>query len=87
MEIVETATITSKGQLTVPAPIREIFDLKKGSTVIFKVTDKGVLFMPCEIKAKDTYTREEWGKIERLVAERGKVYKTASGTRKYLKSL
>ena len=87
MEIVETATLTSKGQLTVPAPIREIFDLKKGSTVIFKVTDKGVLFMPCEIKAKDSYTQEEWGKIERLVSERGKVYKTGHGARKYLKSL
>jgi hypothetical protein len=43
--------------------------------------------MPCEIKAKEDYTREEWGKIERLVAERGKVYKTARGARKHLKSL
>ena len=87
MEIVETATLTSKGQLTVPATIRDIFDLKKGSTVIFKVTERGVLFMPCEIKAKEAYTREEWGKIERLVAERGKVYKSARGARKHLKSL
>ena len=87
MEIVETATLTSKGQLTVPAPIRDIFNLKKGSTVVFKVTERGVIFMPCEIKAKDTYTQEEWGKIERLVAERGKVYKTARGARKHLKSL
>jgi len=87
MEIVETATITSKGQLTVPAPIRSIFNLKKGSTVVFKVTDKGVFFMPCEIKEKDAYTREEWGKIERLVAERGKTYETTSGARKHLKSL
>jgi len=87
MEIVETATLTSKGQLTVPAAIRDIFDLKKGSTVIFKVTERGVLFMPCEIKAKEDYTREEWGKIERLVAERGKVYKSARGVRKHLKSL
>ena len=87
MEIIETATITSKGQLTVPAPIRDIFNLKKGSTVIFKVTDKGVLFLPCEIKAKNAYTQEEWGKIERLVAERGEIYKTARAARKHLKSL
>jgi AbrB family looped-hinge helix DNA binding protein len=84
MEIIETAIMTSKGQLTVPAPIREIFDLKKGSTVVFRVTDKGVLFMPCEITAKESYTQEEWGKIERLAAERGKTYKSA---RKHLKSL
>jgi hypothetical protein len=55
--------------------------------VIFKVTDKGIFFMPCEIKEKDAYSQEEWGKIERLVAERGKSYKTAMGARKHLKSL
>lgn len=87
MEIIKLATMTSKGQVTVPAPIRDIFNLKKGSTVIFKVTDKGIFFMPCEIKEKDAYTQEEWGKIERLVAERGKSYKTARGARKHLKSL
>ena len=87
MEIVEMATMTSKGQVTVPAPIREIFGLKKGSTVIFKVTAKGVFFMPCEIKEKESYTQEEWTKIERLVAERGRTYKTARSARKHLKSL
>jgi AbrB family looped-hinge helix DNA binding protein len=87
MEIIEMATMTSKGQVTVPASIRDILSLKKGSTVIFKVTDKGIFFMPCEIKEKDAYTQEEWGKIERLVAERGKSYKTAKAARKHLKSL
>jgi hypothetical protein len=37
--------------------------------------------------AKETYSREEWGKIERLVAERGKAYKTARAARKHLESL
>ena len=87
MEIIEIARMTSKGQVTVPAPIRDILSLKKGSTVIFKVTDKGIFFMPCEIKEKDSYSQEEWGKIERLVAERGKSYKTAKAARKHLKSL
>jgi AbrB family looped-hinge helix DNA binding protein len=87
MEIIEVARMTSKGQVTVPAPIRDILSLKKGSTVIFKVTDKGVFFLPCEIKERESYTQEEWGKIERLVAERGKSYKTAKGARKHLNSL
>ncbi len=87
MEITEIATITSKGQLTVPASIRDILNLKRGSTVAFKVTDKGIIFMPCEIKEKSEYTREEWQKIERLVAERGASYKTPKGARKHLKSL
>jgi len=46
MEIIEIARMTSKGQVTVPAPIRDIFNLKKGSSVIFKLTDKGVIFLP-----------------------------------------
>ena len=72
---------------TSSAPSRDIFNLKKGSSVIFKLTDKGVIFLPCEIKERETYTQEEWGKIERLVAERGKTYKTARGAKMHLKSL
>ena len=87
MEIIEMAKMTSKGQVTVPAPIRAIFNLKKGSSVIFKLTDKGVFFLPCEIMERETYTQEEWGKIKRLVAERGKSYKTSKGARERLKSL
>jgi AbrB family looped-hinge helix DNA binding protein len=87
MEIIEIAKMTSKGQVTVPAPIRDIFNLKKGSSVIFKLTDKGVIFLPCEIKERETYTQEEWIKIERLVAERGKAYKSAKGAKRHLKSL
>jgi hypothetical protein len=51
------------------------------------VTDRGVFFLPCEINERKAYTQEEWGKIERLVAERGKSYKTSRGARKHLKSL
>jgi AbrB family looped-hinge helix DNA binding protein len=79
--------MTSKGQVTVPASIRDVLNLKKGSSVIFKLTEKGVSFMPCEIKAHETYTQEEWGKIERLVAERGSTHKTSRGAKKHLKSL
>jgi len=87
MEIIEIAKMSSKGQVTVPAPIRDIFNLKKGSSVIFKLTDKGVFFLPCEILERGTYTQQEWGKIERLAAERGKSYKTAQGARKHLRAL
>jgi hypothetical protein len=54
---------------------------------MFKVTDKGVLFLPCEITERERYTEAEWGKIKRLVAERGQSYKTSRGARKHLKSL
>lgn len=87
MEIIEFARMTSKGQVTVPASIRDILNLKKGSSVIFKLTERGVAFMPCEVKAREAYTQEEWGKIERLVAERGRAYKTSRGAQRHLKSL
>ena len=87
MEIVEFARMSSKGQVTVPAPIRDILNLKKGSSVVFKLTEKGVFFMPCEVKERETYSQEEWGKIRGLVAERGKTYKTARGAKKHLDSL
>ena len=53
MELFEIAKMTSKGQVTVPAPIRAIFNLQKGSSVIIKVTDRGVFFLPCEITERD----------------------------------
>jgi AbrB family looped-hinge helix DNA binding protein len=87
MELIEIAKMTSKGQVTVPAPIRAILNLKKGSAVVFKLTDKGVFFLPCEIKERETYTEEEWGKIRQLVAERGKTYKTSKEARDHLKSI
>lgn len=87
MEIREIAKMTSKGQITVPAPIRNVFNLKKGSAVLFKLTDKGVFFMPCEIKERETYTQGEWAKIERMVAERGRSYRTVQEARKHMKSL
>ena len=38
------------------------------------------------LESNEFIPQEEWGKIERLVAERGKTYKTAKGARKHLKS-
>jgi AbrB family looped-hinge helix DNA binding protein len=87
MEITKIAKLTSKGQVTIPASIRDILNLKKGSSVMFKLTEKGVSFMPCEVKPRETYSQEEWDKIERLVAERGRTYKTSRGAKKHLKSL
>lgn len=87
MNYTETAKVTSKGQVTIPLTIREILKLEPGSTVMFKVTDKGVILTPCEIIEKPVYTAEEWKKIEQLVAEKGKVYKTSAAAKKHIRSL
>jgi AbrB family looped-hinge helix DNA binding protein len=87
MNYTETAKITSKGQVTIPSTIREILKLEPGSTVMFKVTDRGVILSPCEIIEKPVYTAKEWRKIEKLVAEKGKLYKTPSAAKKHIRSL
>ena len=87
MNFIETAKVTSKGQVTIPLSIREILNLETGSTVMFKVTDKGIILSPCEIIEKPAYTTREWKKIERMVAEKGKVYKTTQSAKKHVESL
>ncbi len=87
MNYTETAKVTSKGQVTIPSTIREILRLEPGSTVIFKVTEKGVILSPCKIVEEPAYTSKEWRKIEKIVAERGKTYKTARSAKKHLDSL
>jgi len=67
----ETAKVTSKGQVTIPLNIREILRLEPGSTVMFKVTENGVVLSPCEIVEKPAYSAKEWKRIERIVAEKG----------------
>lgn len=87
MSYTETAKVTSKGQVTIPSSIRDILNLEPGSTVMFKVTDKGIILSPCEIIEKPVYTTSEWKKIERMVAEKGKAYKTARSAKKHVESL
>jgi AbrB family looped-hinge helix DNA binding protein len=87
MNYSETAKVTSKGQVTIPLTIREILKLETGSTVMFKVTNRGVILSPCEIIEKPVYTAKEWKKIEQIVAEKGKVYKSSGAAKKHIKSL
>jgi bifunctional DNA-binding transcriptional regulator/antitoxin component of YhaV-PrlF toxin-antitoxin module len=87
MEFVEMAKMTSKGQVTVPSLIREILRLEKGSLIVFKVTENGILVLPGEVREKEPYSQKEWAKIGQLVAERGRIYSTSSGAKKHVKAL
>jgi len=87
MNYTEIARVTSKGQVTIPSIIREILKLEPGSKVMFKVTDRGVILSPCEIIEKPVYTAKEWREIEKLVTEKGKVYKTSSAAKKHIRSI
>ncbi|MFA4991444.1 MAG: AbrB/MazE/SpoVT family DNA-binding domain-containing protein [Candidatus Omnitrophota bacterium] len=87
MTIIETAKITSKGQVTIPNQVRKILHLEEGSTVIFGLGKDGIMLLPCKVVPESPYTPKEWEKIGRIVAEKGKIYKTAKEAKKHIEVL
>lgn len=87
MTIIETAKMTSKGQVTIPNRIRKLLRLQEGSSVAFGVNKDGVLLMPCEVKTTSPYTAKEWAKIEKLASEKGKVFTNTDAAKDHLASL
>jgi AbrB family looped-hinge helix DNA binding protein len=87
MTIIETAKITSKGQVTIPNRIRKILNLKEGEAVGFSITKEGVILVPCQITAKSPYTAKEWQKIEKLASQEGKSFSAPQSAKDHLKSL
>ena len=87
MTIIETAKVTTKGQVTIPNRIRKILHLEEGSSVAFGLTKEGVILLPCKVTAQSPYSAQEWAKIEKVAAEKGKVYAGAEAAKKHLKSL
>ncbi|MDL5362511.1 AbrB/MazE/SpoVT family DNA-binding domain-containing protein [Halalkalicoccus sp. NIPERK01] len=45
MSITTEATITSKGQITIPKEIRDRLELTQGETISFELTEEGVVVM------------------------------------------
>ncbi len=87
MTIIETAKVTTKGQVTIPNRIRKILHLAEGSSVAFGLTKEGVILMPCQVTARSPYNAKEWAKIEKAAVEKGKVYTSAEAAKKHLKAL
>ena len=49
--------VQKKGQVTIPASIRERLGLKEGDLVAFQETERGVLIAPQEVVATDAFDR------------------------------
>ncbi len=86
MTILETAKITSKGQVTIPNRIRKMLHLKEGEAVGFSITKEGIVLVPCQVTAKSPYTAKEWQKIEKLASEKGKAFNSTQRAKDHLKS-
>ena len=79
--------ISSRGQLTVPQPVRELCKMTEGTVVAFEPQREGILLRPLKVIAQDPYTPEEWKKIEELHKAKGAKFANESEAIKYLDSL
>ena len=80
------ATLSSKGQVTLPKPIRELLKLGLGDFVRFRPMADGVLLTKIRLEHED-FSEEEWQALERLARQRGRRYKTAKAFLKDLERL
>ncbi len=87
MTIIETAKITSKGQVTIPNRIRKILHVSAGANIAFGVGKEGVILLPCKVSVESPYTPSEWVKIEKLASSKGKIYKSVKGAKKHIENL
>lgn len=86
MTIIETAKVTSKGQVTIPNRIREILHVSTGACIAFGISREGVILLPCKVTAESPYTPSEWVKIEKLASAKGKIYKSVKKAKKHIVS-
>ena len=78
--------VTSKGQTTIPKPVRSVLGLKEGSEIAFKPETGGFLLVrvTTTIKEEDPYTQAEWKKIKKLDSRKGRTFKTEKALLKHL---
>ena len=74
MTIIETAKVTSKGQVTIPNRVRKLLRLEKGSAIAFGIAKEGVILMPCKVTTQSPYSPKEWEKIAKLASESRTVF-------------
>lgn len=62
----ELIKVREKGQVTLPAFIRKILDLKKGSIVLAKIIDNTIVLVPQRTIDKDQewFWTKQWQKLE-----------------------
>ncbi len=87
MTVIETAKVTSKGQVTIPNRIRKLLHVSVGASLAFGLSKEGIILLPCKVIVESPYTPIEWAKIERLASVKGKVYKTAKRAKKHIEAL
>ena len=65
----ESAKVTTKGQVTIPKSIRELLDLKEGSKILFIQKGNDVIIKNSAMIALENIQNEFDGEAERLGLE------------------
>lgn len=87
MTVIETAKVTSKGQITIPNRIRKILHVSSGASLAFGLSRQGIVLLPCKLIVSSPYTPSEWAKIEKIASLKGKAYKSAKRAKKHIEAL
>ncbi len=87
MTVIETAKVTSKGQITIPNRIRKILHISSGASLAFGLSKQGIVLLPCKLTVSSPYTPSEWAKIEKLSSLKGKAYKSTKRAKKHIEAL
>lgn len=87
MTVLETAKITSKGQVTIPNRIRKLLHVETGASLAFGLSKEGVVLLPCKVTVDSPYTPTEWAKLEKLASVKGKAYKSVKKSKRHIEAL
>jgi len=87
MTMIETAKVTSKGQVTIPNRVRKLLHVSSGDSLAFGLSKEGVIILPCKVTVESIYSAREWEKIERMASAKGKVYKNVKRAKKHIDNL
>lgn len=87
MTVIETAKITSKGQITIPNRIRKLLHVGTGASIAFGLSKEGVVLLPCKVIVDPPYNSAEWAQIEKLASVKGKTYRSARKAKKHIEAL
>ncbi len=83
-------SVTTKGQATIPKPIRVLLGIREGRDHIgFRINKGKVEIVSLKVDERPLkFTKKEWEKIEKLANEKtGKRFNSARDAIKYLESL
>lgn len=82
------ATLSPKGQLTLPKEIRRRLHLESGGSILIEQAGSGILLRPAEVRATgDDFDEKEWEALRRIAREKkGRPHKTMKSFLKSLKS-